>query len=171
MTVFKWKPGNRFKSSAQAVGEHVGKLERRRGKKLDPAEAVADARNPRSPWHRDFTWDDGEAAEKQRRQEARMLLNSLLVVSVNLSLPDHPATYIRAMVSVRDPDDLSKRSYRTMAHVMSDKRLRAEMLRDALREFQSFRDKYRELQELEPLFSAGELLIGRFKKPGLRRVA
>lgn len=41
-------------------------LEMENDGRLTPAEVLEEARNPESPLHDQFTWDDTEAAEKYR---------------------------------------------------------------------------------------------------------
>ena len=46
---------------------------------LSPAAVVDAARDPGSPLHRYFTWDDGEAADKCRLTEAGMLIRRVRI--------------------------------------------------------------------------------------------
>lgn len=52
---------------------------------LTPKNTVDRARDPASPLHAHFTWDDGEAAELYRQQEARAIIR---VVKVEITFRD-----------------------------------------------------------------------------------
>lgn len=62
----------------------------------DAVEAARDVTNPMNPH---LTWDDGEAAIKQRRSEMRALIRTVKLVVVHES-----AGVLRVPAFVRDPD-------------------------------------------------------------------
>lgn len=66
--------------------------------RLTPAEVLEEARNPESPLHDQFTWDDTEAAEKYRLGQA-----SRLIVRLRVNVTVHSVP-VRAPVYVRDPE-------------------------------------------------------------------
>jgi hypothetical protein len=66
--------------SARIVGEHLMALSAKLGRELGAITAddvVEDARNPSSPLHKYFQWDDKIAADNWRRAQARILLSSI----------------------------------------------------------------------------------------------
>ncbi len=79
-----------------AVRERVVALQDENGR-LTPAMLVEDARDPNSPLHRLFDWDDASAAEKQRLHTARQILVSVKVVVVT----EHVS--FKAPLMLRDP--------------------------------------------------------------------
>lgn len=66
---------------------------------LTPETVVDAARNPRSPLHDQFEWDDGAAGEAYRLQQARALIKRVRVDVVRAD-----QTVIKAPVFVRSPD-------------------------------------------------------------------
>lgn len=66
---------------------------------LTPETVVEAARDPRSPLHSQFEWDDGAAGEAYRLQQARALIKRVRVDVVRAD-----QTVIHAPVFVRSPD-------------------------------------------------------------------
>ncbi|HUV96056.1 MAG TPA: hypothetical protein VMV98_01180 [Acidobacteriaceae bacterium] len=113
-----------------------------------PASLVELARNPDSSLHDQFTWDDGEAAQAWRIEQARRLLR---VFVVEVSSPKS-SVMTRAFVSLSsDRDD---GGYRAIADVLSDDDLKAKLIHDALDDLERVKVKYQTLHELDPVFSA-----------------
>ena len=67
------------------------------GGRITPQQVVDDARDEESPLHDSFTWDDAEAADKQRLTEARLLLRTMYVQRV-----DHTTVH-KVLAYLRDP--------------------------------------------------------------------
>lgn len=64
---------------------------------LKPEHVVAAARDPNNPLHKEFTWDNDEAAAAWRLEQARTLIRSVKVVV-------HTETKtLRSVAYVRDP--------------------------------------------------------------------
>ena len=80
----------------QAIGE-LNALAGRTGK-LTPEQVVEAAKNPKSPLHDCFTWDNNAAAEKWRIEEARELIRS---VRIEVTVEERT---IRTVAYVRDPE-------------------------------------------------------------------
>jgi hypothetical protein len=123
---------------------------------LRPADVVSFASNPSTVLHGCFTWDNTEAAEAWRLQQARQLIRVTVIV-----LPgDHPLKS-RAYVSLKE-DRYNDQGYRAMVDVMSDGRLKEILLAEALIEAQTFMAKYESLKELSLVFAEIRKVI---KKP------
>lgn len=137
--------------STDAIRKELEQLAEQHDGLVTPGAVVERARDPESPLHDRFTWDDSEAAERWRLEEARQLLRVFVV--------ERPAegafTPVRAFVSL-STDRAAGGGYRTLQSVMNDEQLRAQMLRDALVELRSFEQKYRQLERLSPVFRAVE---------------
>lgn len=118
---------------------------------IAPHAVVDAAKDPDSALHSCFTWDDSEAAHKYRLEEARRLLR-VYVVEVQSGGKVVPA---RAYVSLSS-DRKSGGGYRAIVDVLSDADLKSQLLQDAFREFETFRQKYESVQELEPVFEAAK---------------
>lgn len=86
-----------------AIASALEAISRRaKGGVLTPQAVVEAARDPRSPLHDRFTWDDSEAANKQRLHEARTLIRSVKVVITTNRVQ------VKAPVYVRDPQASAK---------------------------------------------------------------
>jgi len=83
--------------SREAVRIRLEEIAARTGGRLTPEDAIEDAKDPESPLHPHFTWDDSEAAQKQRLYEARTLIRSVRVTTVVNQ------TVMRTIAYVRDP--------------------------------------------------------------------
>lgn len=66
--------------------------------RLTPSSVVDAARDPASPLHAQFEWDDGVAAERYREIQARKLIGTFHLVVIE----EH--RIIEAVAYVRDPD-------------------------------------------------------------------
>lgn len=122
---------------------------------LRPEAVVEAARDDSSPLHSYFTWDDTEAARRQRLHEARHLIRVAVTVLPNSTEP------VRAFVSLStergkaQPGRVTGGSgYRLITKVLTDEQAREQLLADALRELEAFRRKYARLAELAPVFKA-----------------
>ena len=90
-----------MKPKSMAVRRALQALER--AGKLTPSEVVSAARDPESPLHNSFEWDDAKAAESWRLVQARELIRS---VQVQVSITEDRV--ISVPVYVRDstvPED------------------------------------------------------------------
>ena len=64
---------------SKSVTKRLREMSQENGGKLTPELLFEDARNPDSPLHPQFDWDDSTAAEKYRIQQARNLLCSATI--------------------------------------------------------------------------------------------
>lgn len=69
-------------ASREEIATALQELQDDQGR-LTPAIVVEAARNPESPLHSEFIWDDAKAAERQRLDKARALLRIKVNYSVN----------------------------------------------------------------------------------------
>ncbi len=100
--------------SVENVAERLLELERVNGR-LAPADVVDAARDPESPLHSHFTWDDTEAAEKYRLSQARTLIRT---VKLEITVRDVPLSVVGY---VRDPDaDAKTAGYRSVMSLRSE---------------------------------------------------
>jgi hypothetical protein len=84
---------------------------------------IADATNPRHPWHNRFTWDDTSAARKWRVHEARELIRA-----VRYQVVEDEQIY-RSSAYVRDPAaEASSQGYAPVARLRGE----SERARDVL---------------------------------------
>ena len=149
-----WKPGFRPSVSARTAHAALETIRRAAGA-ITPAAVVAAARRPSHPLHKCFEWDDSEAAEKWRHQQARTLIHSVRVIYAEA---DGPAL---GYVSVRVGGSENERAYLPTSVVMSDGDYRDQALSDALRYLQGFAARHRHLEELADVFAAIDRVAAR----------
>lgn len=128
----------------------AGELKQLRGRRklLTAADVVEWAReNEDSALHRQFTWDEADAAYKWNIHQARNLIR------VHVTVLQGDTEPVRAYVSLK-ADRRNKTGYRAMVDVLNDPGLRETMLAEALEELQVFERKYRALSDLAPVFEA-----------------
>jgi hypothetical protein len=120
------------------------------GGQLHPKLVVDAARADDSPLHQSFDWNDTDAAEKWRLQQARNLIRVVVTYEKvgNRSLP------VRVFVSLTPDREENGPGYRLASAVMSDAAHRQQLLSDALSEMQHFKEKYARLVELAKVFAA-----------------
>lgn len=115
---------------------------------LRPEDIVAFATNPETALHKRFTWDDTEAAKQWRLQEARQVLR------VYVTVEETPNVQVRAYVSLYSDRRQPGGGYRRLADVMADEQMRRLLLRQAMKEAKTWREKFQTLEELGPVFTA-----------------
>lgn len=146
--IYQWKNGfPTHGADAQAVGARLESLREDHGGKLTPEAVINDAAKPKSPMHALFEWDDESAAHEYRLDQARGLLRAIVTTVV----AEHQTTPTRAFVAVQQEGDKG-RSYTSIGVAMATPILRVQVLNAARAELASWRDRYRELEELTTLF-------------------
>lgn len=145
---------------ANAVGMHLEMLREKFKGELTPNDVVDDARNHNSPLHSFFEWDDTEAAQQWRLQQARGLIRAVVAIIVD---DKEPARRIQAFVHV--PENGAPH-YRATDHAMSQERTRGMILQQAWKEFRAWQKRYEHLEELADFFKATTEVVARI--PQLR---
>lgn len=133
-------------------------MAKRNGGILKVDDVLEEAKNVNSVLHQYFEWDDSEAAEHYRRQQARALIQRC-----RIQLVETEPVKIRAFVSL--PTDREQGGgYRLTTEVMGDEYLKDEMLRDIRMTIQRWTKKLNLLdQDLATLLLQVEERVG--KKP------
>lgn len=112
---------------------------------------IDDARDPSSPLHRYFEWDDSEAAEKYRQVQAGLLIRRVRVVW-QPSKKSEPRR-VRAFVSTHDLDTglnptQEKGAYRAVESIAASEEL---LLKHIQREIDRLTRKYKDVKEFADL--------------------
>ena len=77
--IFKARVGAPFKKhEAQVIGETLDSIRVKHGGKLKTADIVSEAKETQNPLHEHFEWDNNEAGEKYRLQQARMITSHIV---------------------------------------------------------------------------------------------
>lgn len=143
--------------SADAIKVELEKIRSANLGLLRPADVVKFAKNPKTALHSKFTWDDGEAAYQYRLWQARQVIRYV----VNVVGPESEVVRVYASIQEDRNDD---GGYRTLASIMSDEDMRLRLLAQAKADMVVFRDKYRQLVELVPVFEAMNPLLDSMRK-------
>lgn len=138
-----------YKVPAETVGQTLEVIEARDGQVTK--EAFLDASRPEdSPTHGMFEWRDDVAAEKYRLHQSKTIINNL---RIEIDAEGAEPKTVKAYVNVSNGSQHSKARYINIASAMADDRSRGVLYRNALAELGAFKRKYRDLQELEPVFA------------------
>lgn len=117
---------------------------------LHEEDILREAQKASSPLHKQFTWEDTDAARKWRLQEAReLIMRVTYLVPTNQEEP----TTLRYYASLAS-DRIAGGGYRAITDVLSQAEWRDELLRTALAELQNLQKRYKDLVELVPVFAA-----------------
>lgn len=121
---------------------------------LTPALVVEEARDPESPLHGRFEWDDGEAAEQYRQIQARRLIR---LVRVTYSEGDEggPSRSVRGFHAVVQPES-GRHSYEPLAELKKDSVQMKILLQQMRREWLAMRRRYEHMHEFWELIEATE---------------
>lgn len=146
------------------IAQELESVRKRRGGVLRPADVVDFAKDASTALHKCFEWDDEKAGHEYRLEQARRLIRCVVEV-VKESIPP-----IRAYVSLYS-DRPGGDSYRRLDDVMRRATLRDELLATALREAQSWRERYERFSELAPIVNAIDKVANRSRRKRRKRRA
>lgn len=144
------REGHKNWGNVQQMGEHLERLRSVNGY-LSPPMVVEDARDPSSPTHNAFEWDDTAAAERYRLEQARYLLRAIVILR---EPTNGDPKQVRAFVNVRETE--GGPIYTSINIAMGDPAMRQAVLQQAWRELEGWRQRYSEYQELSHVFEVIE---------------
>lgn len=147
--IYKWKTPF-FKTDAEVAGKVCKELEETVGL---TSKTLLDASRPEdAPLHKEFEWRDDVAAEKYREQQARTIINNLVIVAEEQNVTT------RAFVVLTESKKETNK-YHDVVEVMQDGEKRSALFKIALRELLSFKQKYAELEEFQKVIEAINELV------------
>lgn len=146
--IYQWTRGGVGQVDAQAAGEELERIRVHNNGRLESEDVVEASRPVDAPLHPAFEWDDKTAAEAYRIEQAKYIIRSIDVVVERKGRADTP---IRAFVSVQRDED---RSYTSTLHALADPELRAQVVDQAWRDLEAWRQRHAELTEFAQIFSA-----------------
>lgn len=156
---YKARPGWRLSNArAERYGPYLDHLSQKHGKLT--ARVVVKASALRSaPTHDYFNWNDKSAANEYRLDQARKLMQSIVIVNMVNGREMETRQFYN--VSVREIDDrnsvpLESGPYIASGRVLSDTELRRRWLEKARIEAINWRDRYREFCEVAKICQAIE---------------
>jgi hypothetical protein len=143
---YSWRPGTQHKINPEVAATEINRLMEENNMRLDAGAVVDSAASPVSPLHPEFEWDDTAAAREHRLMQARNLMNA---VQVTFETSKNGTITTLFTCTLEKPGAGGrKRDYAPMAWAMAQPDMRAEVLRQALRELAAFKHKYMNLSEL-----------------------
>ena len=138
---YKWKPNSRIGINAETAGAVMDSLEQRGA--LTAKNLLDESRPAEAPLHNEFEWDDVKAAEEYRLQQARHIINCLLIED------DSQQETVRAFFNLAE----SAPEYRSIRTIMSDETQSDALLQLAIQELQAFERKYAQISKFKALFA------------------
>lgn len=139
-----------FKANVQQIGETLAQVARAHAGKLDAEDVVEAARDPLSPLHSHFEWDDSVAAHQFRLTQARQMIRVVRIETGSDEIK-------RAFISACTEDE--GRSYRTLADVVSSGALQRSLLDAAERDLSAWLRQYGELIEVAELVQLARVAL------------
>jgi hypothetical protein len=149
---YKWRRGSSIGKVKPDEAARIFDEIRQEHGVLTPELVLEEAKDPKSPLHPHFEWDDTVAARKYRVSQAKRLITTLVVRTSVIER--------RAHVYVRHEEPAAQRkypkrvdaSYLPLDAALANPGSRKQIVMRALRELQAFRRKYRDLSELSALW-------------------
>ena len=146
-----WVSGSKHKVDATKAYNELERIRKKEGC-LVPTVVVNEAKKPRNPLHKEFEWDDSEAATEYRLEQARRMLRSIQVVREEV--PDRPMRVYEIVTQPAVKDMPERKVYDDIGKIMADPVSRDELLGRAIRDALTYKRKYAQLQELSQVFAA-----------------
>ena len=135
---------------AQKVAEEIVSI----GESASPKEILEKARDEKTELHKAFEWDDTIAAEKYRLDQARHVVQCLVIVRHERPEMDAKKGEIRYFFK---PDEQT--GYRRTELIVKHEDEYAALLSQANRELKAFRVKYSTLNELHEIFDMIDKIV------------
>lgn len=140
---------NASKADPQKIGEALTALADEADGHLRPQAVVEAAKDEASPLHQHFEWDVQKAAEAHWLDQAREIIRLVRVIDDD----DEEDAAPRAFLSISDTEGTSYRAY---SEIMDSSDLQHAVLKQAKRDLEAFRRRYRGLQAVCDLVKVAE---------------
>jgi len=127
----------------------------RHGGRIGPRVLLDEARDPRSPFHDFFEWDDGDAAEHYRLIQASQLIRRWkgTIIRIDAETRTLKIDDVRRVQSPSSGRGKGLDSYETVEQIMANPDKRENMLQTVLAELAAYRRRYAELSELAEIWA------------------
>ena len=138
----------------------IGELEELRAASagfLKPEDVVERARSPNSALHRYFEWDNNDAAEAFRLQQARQVVRAVVRY---LPAANRQPLAVRAYLSLPS-DRAAGRGYAATVDILDDDARLAEAMRQLERDVLALEKRYGAFAQLRPALAAMTALLPR----------
>lgn len=139
--VYQWKSGARIAANPQVAGDMCKRLEREG--RLTAKDLLDENRPEDAPLHNEFEWNDGVAAENWREQQARHIINSL-VICPEKSEP------VRGFFKI----ERAESKYQSVEAILQSEDSTQKLLSTACAELFAIKKKYATIQALSAVWAA-----------------
>jgi hypothetical protein len=159
------KKNDERESKDDLIKREVDAVWNKQGDGLLHAEDVVEvAKDPSSPLHDEFEWDDSVAAVKYRLVQARVIIRRVFDA---VSVDAEETTYIRRYVSFSE-DQTHGGGYRPIS-IISDEMWKQRLLGDARADLELYRKRYALLEEVIDHIDAAIVQVDALKKKAARK--
>lgn len=138
--------GFRFSADAEKCYREIQSLEC-----ITPANIVDYARSEDTELHKCFQWDDSIAAENWRKQQARIVVSSLVVTVEKNTAGSQKYRLIQ--------HDDSTKEYKPVVFTVRNMDEYGRLLAQAKRELRSFKERYKSITELSEVIEQIEIAL------------
>jgi hypothetical protein len=156
---YRYKPFVSIPVPAEVVGKALEDISAKCKGNYKPKDVVEYARPLSSPIHRCFEWDNAKAGTRFRLVQAGYLIRSVTVVYVNVKGEESEPVRKWVSSAVVAEDTVRSPSYLSIERAGPE-----HCLAVALEELRWFREKYRQLVSLRPLFAEIDKLEAKLKR-------
>jgi hypothetical protein len=166
---YRWQEGVNFQVPAEIVGNIVSDIQQREGK-CRPIDLVNMARSENSPIHALFEWDDFKAAEESRKETARTVLRSYVIVKWSSPKKKKQTFNVHVPLSTKKEVEEERKDpagYVTMVSVMDNPEARDRLAQTVLQSLIGWRKRYKSLTELDEIWKAIDRIAQRREKEKL----
>ncbi len=153
---YRYRSGRSFPIAAQVAGEELEKLGVYQ-RPVPPSDVVKAAKPAAAPLHPCFEWNNSEAANLYRENQARDLMRSIAVVVE--SREKRPENQI-AFVSVGTSGPNGQAGYIATSVAMGDDDMRERVIGDAVAQLRGWQARYRHIEELAEAVKAVNVIVG-----------
>lgn len=164
---YTWRDGYVAKIDPATAGRELERIAKR-DQEVVPLTVVEESRPDDAPLHSAFEWNDSDAAEKYREDQAKRLIGALKVVYVRNDT-EEPLPPMRAYVSVVDDPEFEMfaprpaRHFRPIAKVMSEQDLRDQYRQQAFATLCSWRERYQDIDDFARIFEEIDALKAKYQ--------
>lgn len=151
VTEVSWRSGVPVTIPAAEAYKEFEAIRKANNGQLEAETVVKAAKAKRNPLHPEFEWVDKLAAHEHRKERARLLLRSIVIVDEKIPDPRRAYVFIVEPAAEEEPPH---KYYATMEDAMADPKTRQAVLDRAYAELSSFRQRYKQLKELADVMGA-----------------
>lgn len=117
---------------------------------LNTSDVVEEAKSKSNPLHDVFEWDDTKASHQYRLYQARALIGKITYIVTINNQKIHQRKYFNVTIG----KGYGGKTYVDLPTVLSNERFKEEVVEKAIREVESWKEKYIQYQKLGMIFKA-----------------